>query len=256
MHSAAGEPSGRLRVHTSMNERLRSLALLGLFAWLATASCPAFAAPKSVRVTYAGYMNGMAIGVIAEHFEMEGTAYRISSDTRPMGLAAFLQRQPLRLVSRGLVTREGLRPDHFEARRSLNDAPQVTADFDWSQPLVTLKHGGKLESFPLQPGTQDRLSIMYQFMFMRLDRTRTLEFPMTNGRKLDRYRYRITPDVEIDTALGKLKTLHLVKEREPGESAAEVWLSPQHQHLAVKVMIVEKDGMRFEQIVQSLELRE
>ena len=237
-----------------MNER--SLVLLGLLACLTTLSCSAFATPKSVKATYGGYMNGMAIGVITEHFDVDGAAYRISSDTRPMGLAAFVQRQPLRFVSRGQVTREGLRPDHFEARRNPGDAPQVTADFDWSQPLVTLKHGGKLESFALPPGTQDRLSIMYQFMFMRLDRTRVVEFPMTNGRKLDRYRYRITSDVEIDTALGRLKTLHLVKEREPGESAAEVWLSPQHQHLAVKVVIVEKDGMRFEQTVQSLELRE
>src|SRR5688572_12935429 len=239
-----------------MNGRSRGLLLLGLLAWLATLSGGAFATPKSVKVTYGGYMNGMAIGVITEHFDVDGAGYRISSDTRPMGLAAFVQRQPLRFVSRGQVTRDGLRPEHFEARRGLNDAPQITADFDWSQPLITLKHGGKLESFPLAPGTQDRLSIMYQFMFMRLDRMRVVEFPMTNGRKLDRYRYRITQDVEIDTALGKLKTLHLVKEREPGESAAEVWLSPQHQHLAVKIVIVEKDGMRFEQIVQSLELRE
>src|SRR5687767_7870746 len=208
-----------------MKERFVSLALLGLLAWLATASCAVFATPKSVKLTYGGYMNGMAIGVITEHFDIDGGAYRISSDTRPIGLAAFVQRQPLRFVSRGQVTREGLRPDHFEARRNPNDAPQITAEFDWSQPLVTLKHGGKLESFALPPGTQDRLSIMYQFMFMRLDRIRVVEFPMTNGRKLDRYRYRITPDVEIDTALGKLKTLHLVKEREPGDNAAEVWLS-------------------------------
>lgn len=239
-----------------MNERLRRVVLIGLLAGLATLSCAAFATPKSVRVTYAGYMNGMAIGVITEHFDVDGAAYRITSDTRPTGLAAFVQRQPLRFVSRGQVTRDGLRPDHFEARRNPNDAPQITADFDWSQPLVTLKHGGKLESFALPSGTQDRLSIMYQFMFMRLDRMRVIEFPMTNGRKLDRYRYRITPDVEIDTALGKLKTLHLVKEREPGESTAEVWLSPQHQHLAVKLVIVEKDGVRFEQIVHSLELRD
>lgn len=237
-----------------MNAHSRWPVLLGLIAWLAAAS--AFAAPKSIKVTYGGYMNGMAIGVITEHFDVEGAAYRISSETRPIGLAAFVQRQPLRFSSRGHVTREGLRPVHFEARRNPGEAPQVTADFDWSLSQLTLRHSGKVESFPLSPGTQDRLSIMYQFMFMRLNRTRMVEFPMTNGRKLDRYRYRITPDVELDTALGKLRTLHLVKERDPGDSAAEVWLSPQHQHLAVKLMIVEKDGMRFEQVVQSVELRD
>src|SRR4029077_12485032 len=107
------------------------------------------------------------------------------SATKPVGLATFLQRQPLRFVSHGQVTREGLKPDHFEARRSPSEAPQVTAEFDWSHPQLTLRHSGKVESFTLAPGTQDRLSVMYQFMFISPGRLRVLEFPMTNGRKLD-----------------------------------------------------------------------
>jgi hypothetical protein len=35
-----------------------------------------------------------------------------------------------------------------------------------------------------------------------------------------------------------------------------VWLSTQHQLLPVKMLIVEKDGVRFEQVIQSLELRD
>lgn len=239
-----------------MNARSRELAPLVLLALLAAASGTACATPKSIKATYGGYMNGMAIGTITEHFEADGSSYRIASETRPIGLAVLLQRQPLRFESRGHVTREGLRPVYFEGRRSAGDAPQVAAEFDWTLPQLTLKHGGKLESFPLPPGTQDRLSVMYHFMFLRFEKTRMLEFSMTNGRKLDRYRYRMTPDVEIDTVLGRLKTLHFVKEREPGDTAAEVWISPQHQNVTVKLMIVERDGMRFEQIIQSLELRD
>ena len=62
-------------------------------------------------------------------------------------------------------------------------------------------------------------------MFFRSSASEFVEFPMTNGRKLDRYRYQVTPDVEIDTPIGRLKTLHLVKQREGNESAAEVWLA-------------------------------
>ena len=97
---------------------------------------------------------------------------------------------------------------------------------------------------------------MYQFMFMPLEKSRQVEFAMTNGRKLDRYRYRITPDVELDTPIGRVKTLHLVKQRDPGDTTTEVWLSTQHQLLPVKMLIVEKDGVRFEQVIQSLELRD
>jgi hypothetical protein len=173
-----------------------------------------------------------------------------------MGLAALIQRQPLRFTSSGLVNRNGLRPLQFEARRTAADPPQVSAEFDWPHAQVVLKHGGKTEVLALPQGTQDRLSVMYQFMYLAPERVRQLEFPMTNGRKLDRYRYRATPDVEIDTGLGRLKTVHLVKQREPGDTVNEVWLSPQHQYLPVKMLVVERDGVRLEQIVQSVELRD
>ena len=212
--------------------------------------------PKAVKATYGAYMNGMAIGAIMEQFEADGGTYRIVSETRPMGLATFLQRQPLRFFSKGELTREGLRPTQFEGRRNPNDPPQVAADFDWAQGLLQLKYNGKVESMPLTAGAQDRLSIMYQFMFVHPDKARQVEFWMTNGRKFDLYRYRLNPDVELDTALGRLKTLHFVKQREPGESHAEVWVSTQHQNVPVKVVIVEKDGMRYEQLIHSLEIRD
>lgn len=232
------------------------LALAALGAALAFASGAAAASPKSVRATYHGYMNGMSIGVISEHFESERAGYRIVSETKPVGLAIFVQRQPLRFESRGQVTREGLRPLHFEGRRSAGEAPQVAADFDWPAGQLTLKHHGKTESMPLPAGTQDRLSIMYQFMYMPLERARVVEFPMTNGRKLDRYRYRANGEVELETPLGRLKTVHLVKERDPGGSTTELWLSPAHRYFPVKLVIVEKDGVRYEQVIQSLEQRD
>lgn len=239
-----------------MNRVTLNAAGIALAFFLALAAPLASCAPKSVRATYNGFMNGMAIGVISEQFESDGANYRIVSDTKPMGLAAFVQRQPLRFSSTGQVGRDGLRPVRFEGRRTAGDSPQVAADFDWGQNQIVLKHHGKTEPFALAAGTQDRLSVMYQFMYLPPERLRVLDFSMTNGRKVDRYRYRATPDVEIDTGLGRLKTVHLVKQREPGDTVTEVWLSPQHQNLPVKMLIVEKDGMRFEQVIQNLEIRD
>ena len=237
-----------------MKARIPYAAILALLCLAAAAA--AQAAPRSVRVSYNATMNGMAIGTISEQFESDGKTYRIVSDTKPQGLAALIQRQPLRFTSSGQLGRDGLRPAQFDGRRSAGEAPQVSAEFDWPQKQLTLKHQGKIESFPLPPGTQDRLSVMYQFMFLTPERIRQLDFPMTNGRKIDRYHYRATDDVEIDTGVGRLKTVHLVKQREPGDTVTEVWISPQHQNLPVKMLIVEKDGVRFEQIIQNVEVRD
>ncbi|HEV7394552.1 MAG TPA: DUF3108 domain-containing protein [Burkholderiales bacterium] len=216
----------------------------------------ALGAPKTVKANYNAFMNGLSIGTINEQFEADAGRYRIVSDTKPLGLAALIQRQPLRFSSVGRVAREGLLPKQFEARRTPTDEPEVTAEFNWEQAQLMLKHDGKTESLSLPAATQDRLSVMYQFMYLPLEKSRELHVPMTNGRKLDSYRYRITRDVEVETGIGRLKTVHLVKIRDPGDPANEVWLSPQHHYFPVKMTIVERDGVRFEQIIQSLEVRD
>ena len=223
---------------------------------LALSATFAAAAPRSVKASYNAFMNGMPIGTIAEHFESDGNSYRIVSETKPSGLAALIQRNPLRFTSAGQVARDGLRPAQFEGRRNAGDNPQVSAHFDWTQRQLVLKNNGKTEAHALPPGTQDRLSVMYQFMYLAPERIRQLEFPMTNGRKLDRYRYRAVEDVEIDTGVGRLKTVHLVKQREPGDTVTEVWVSPQHQNLPVKMLIVENGGPRIEQVIQSIDVRD
>ena len=248
--------SPRRGQYDGMKKSLHAAGTITLIAWASIALGAGFPAPKAVRATYIGYMNGMTVGVITEQFESSGGTYRIVSETKPQGLAIFVQRQPLRFMSRGHVTRDGLRPAHFEARRSASDPPQVRADFEWSNAQLVLKHNGKVETLPVTPGTQDRLSVMYQFLFMQPEKSRRLEFAMTNGRKLDTYRYLVTPEVEIETPLGRVKTLHLIKQRDPGDTVTEVWLSAAHQYFPVKMLIVEKDGMRYEQVIQSLEFRD
>ena len=60
---------------------------------------------------------------------------------------------------------------------------------------------------------------------------------------------------EIETSLGRLTTMHLAKLHDPGETETEVWLSPAHSHLPVKMRVIESDGARYEQTITRLEVR-
>ena len=231
---------------------LRAAVAIGAGLIAVTAS----AMPRTVKASYQGFMNGIPIGVISETFESDGQKYRIDSDTKATGIASLFQRQPLRLSSTGQVTRDGLKPLQFEGRRATEETPQVSATFDWAAGKLHLKHDGKNETHPIPAVAQDRLSIMYQLMFWPIRRMEQIEFALTNGRKVDHYRYKVTGDVELTTPLGKIKTLHLVKQHAPGETGTEIWLSPQHQYFPVKMIYIEKDGVRFEQLIRSLEIRD
>ena len=202
------------------------------------------------------YRNGLHIAVMNESFEAKDGGYRLASETRAIGLFALFERQPLRFTSSGRLTDAGLQPQRLEGRRGDADPRQVRAEFDWHAGRLTIVHEGRTDTVALPPGTQDRLSLMYQFMFLAPEKLQRLEFTMTNGRKLDRYRYTASPGVEIDTPLGRMTTLHLVKQHRPDESGTEIWLSPQHRYLPVRVLVQEEDGTRYEQFITRLEIRD
>lgn len=223
-------------------------------ALLALVSAAVLAQPSSVELHYDVTLNGARIAAVGERFEIRGNAYHVESESRAVGLLALVQKNPLRLVSSGTVTAGGLRPDRFDGARGANDARRVAAEFDWTGARLTLFHDGRTDEMALPPGTQDRLSVMYQFMFSDLTRRTHIEFAMTNGRKLDRYRYAVVPDVTLDTALGRIGTIHLIKQREAGDTATEIWLAPQYGHLPMKVLVVENDGSRYEQHVTSVSI--
>ena len=233
--------------------RMLASLLLALALPVSAALPPA---PQSIIAGYNMFRNGLHIATMSESFESKDGEYRLVSETRAVGVAALIQKQSLLFTSQGRLSETGLQPQHFEGKRSETDPRQVRGDFDWQAGSLTISHDGKTDTLPLAPGTQDRLSVLYQFMFLAPDRLQRLEFDMTNGRKLDRYRYTVTPNVEIDTPLGRISTLHLIKQHRPDESATEVWLSPQHRFLPVRVMIQEENGVRYEQFITRLEIQE
>lgn len=236
----------------SFKSLIGALSCAGL---LAQAAFAAASAPQQVIAHYNLSMNGAPVAVMQESFAVRDKAYEAVSETQAIGLFALVQRRPARATSSGAVDSAGLRPKTFDGARGAADARRVHAEFDWTAGTLTMSHDGQTASAQLPAGTQDRLSVMYQFLFLDQARLKDLSFAMTNGRKLDQYRYSVGPDSEIDTPLGRMAVVHLVKQHAAGETATEIWLAREHRLMPVKMRIVEDDGKRYEQIITRLEIR-
>lgn len=231
-------------------------------AWLTAAllgvaiSCAAATpAPQTISAGYDLFRNGLHIATMSETFEARDGGYRITRDSEAVGLLALFLREPLRVVSSGRLTASGLQPQFFEGKRHDADPRRARADFDWPAMQLTLTRDGRTDTLKLPPATQDLLSTMYQFMFIELEQLQRFELSMTNGRKLDHYLYTVQAGVEIDTPIGRMTTIHLVKQHRPDESGTEIWIAPQHRNLPVKMLILEEDGARYEQVITKLEIK-
>jgi hypothetical protein len=224
-----------------------------VFAWLALcASLTAFAAPPaSIHAVYDVYMDSIKVGEIEEVYAREGDRYTLTSTTTPVGLLALFKPEKVFVRSSGLVGKNGLQPLLFSHRRENDGSKDSGAEFDWKAGKVTLTHQAQRETLELPQGTQDRLSAMYQFMFLPL-KEGALDFPMTNGHKLDDYHYAVAHGPNLDTPAGRFDTLYLDSQPKPGERRTEIWLAAQHRHLPCKMIITEANGDRLIQVLNRI----
>ena len=211
---------------------------------------PAYAVlPSSVRASYDVLKAGIKIGKIEETFTRNNDRYTLTSTTSPAGMVAIFRPGKIVIDSSGMIGAHGLQPLKFSDRREGEEHRNRSAEFDWKARRLTLIQQAQRTVVPLPDGTQDRLSAMYQFMFLSLKKTNALNFSMTNGGKLDVYKYRITPDQSVTVPLGKFKALYLASVPEAGASRTEIWLAVEHANFPYKLVVTEADGGKISQVL-------
>jgi hypothetical protein len=215
---------------------------------------PVFAAvPDHVQATYEVFSRGMKIGLIEDNYSRNKDHYTLSSTTTPLGLLAAFKPGKLFVTSSGLVDKLGLRPQRFESKREGKPDKDLNVEFNWSEQKLTLKHLEERTKLALPDGTQDRLSAMYQFMFVPLEGVNSLDFAMTNGSKLDNYHYAIGAHEKLDTPAGQFDSIYLDNQGKAGENRTEIWLCSEQQ-LPCKMIITEANGDQYTQILSELKI--
>jgi hypothetical protein len=227
-----------------------------LFALL-LAAAPAWALPTDITAQY--QLAHKAFGVIGrvdESFQRRGNTYTLRSVTRSEGALKVLFDDQVILESSGQVNANGLQPMRFAQRRASSDKHTVGATFDWDRGIMLSTQGEKTKEIPLPPQTQDRISVMYQFMNLSAVGTGAVTFNMSNGRKVDQYTYRFVEQERVETPAGPFETLHYERvTTDPKESHADVWLAKDRYMIPVRVVFDDPKGLRLEQTLVALEVR-
>lgn len=210
--------------------------------------------PGSVQATYDVYKNGVRVGKMEETYTRNGNRYTLSSVTTPADLLAIFKPGKIFSHSNGLIGKQGLQPLTFSHRRERDAKKNSQAEFDWKTKQLALTHQGQRTTTALPDGTQDRLSAMYQFMFLALKPETTLAFSMTNGNKLDSYLYAVSAGGQLKTPAGEFNTLYLDNQAPAGEHRTEIWLAVQQGNLPCKMILTDSKGDQLTQVLGKLAL--
>jgi hypothetical protein len=141
--------------------------------------------------------------------------------------------------SEGVISKQGLMPGSYSDQTTSEPSKTQSARFDWSAGVLQLSSTQNNQIVNLDMGTQDSLSVMYQFMFSPPLQNTTVT--MTDGLSFGSQNYAFLGDISITTKLGELKTSHLLISGY-GKEKTELWLGLDYQYLPVKIRKTDKNG--------------
>ncbi|MDH4172229.1 MAG: DUF3108 domain-containing protein [Betaproteobacteria bacterium] len=213
---------------------------------LATALSLAAAAqaspPARVEITYDVLHNGGPLATVTHVLEHDARSYRLTETWQGSGLLALLG-SVLR-TSRGKVTAGGLRPLEYEDQRPRRDTAR--AQFAWDDGILTQQFRDGPQARPLPPNAQDRLSFLFAAAF-HAPGAGPIEYHVADGKGVSHYVFDVAGREPLALPAGDFDALRLVKRDDDGRST-QIWLDAGRCYLPLRVLVVQKDGARVDQV--------
>jgi hypothetical protein len=200
--------------------------------------------PSSLEVTYELQRNGSAIADVVERLHYSRGNYTLTETWKGRGIYALLG--SARRVSRGTVVGNVLRPIEFFDERT--GRATAHAWFDWKANVLTLQYKDNRKSEPLHRDGQDRLSFLLALSLVP-GNAKTVSYHITDGKGISHHRYRVVGAERIRTPAGEFDTVRVARIEEPNEKdSAELWLAAELGYIPVRLLDIEGDGARYEQL--------
>lgn len=213
---------------------------------LVEAAPPLNQLPRLITIEYRARY-GLASGKQTLVWVNEGDRYTITSVVSARGLANLVFSGQLVQTSRGRLTPQGLQPEEFWDQRG---SKRSQSRFDYGTHTIHTDSNKGPRTAVLPAGVQDAQSLLFQIALTAPPATES-ERAVFNGKKVRTYRYRVSGEETLDTPLGALRTLHLVRQADSDAERFEIWLAVDHAYLPVKLS-TEISGYDAELMVESL----
>lgn len=212
-----------------------------LFLLISAAALAQAGPPARIEIAYEMTRNGMAMAETMEQLEHSAGRYQLVETWSGKGLFALMG--TIKRTSRGEITADGSRPLEFTDARTGRETAR--AWFNWEAKTLTMQFRDPPSVEPLPPNAQDRLSFLLALSFLP-GKADSMTFSIYDGRGQSRHEYRVGGRERLKTPAGEFDTV-VVTRNTAGETA-QIWLAAALGHLPVRLLVVQKDGTRLDQV--------
>ena len=205
---------------------------------LSLASAALAAPPQHVEITYELARNDLVLADVSYRLEHDGRTYDLTETTKGRGFLSL--RGEIVRYSQGTIAADGLRPRTYEDRRTGRDTQRV--QFDPAAKTQTL-------------AGQDRLSMFWTFAFAPLTEGKA-KLIATDNKGATNFVFQAAGRERVKTPAGEFDALKIVKVRDgPEDKATEVWFAVDRQYIPIRLLVIEKDGTRLDQLAVKISTR-
>ena len=215
--------------------------------------------PRRGRISYSLFYGEerLPVGTVVQSWEAEADTYLLASVAESTGLVELLWPQRLHYVSRGKISRHGMRPESFSASRTRRGRNEVAqARFDWSAGSLSYGYAHDPRSAPLPADAQDFMSFIFHYVLAPPVPGR-YRVPITTGSRFDVHEIEVSAEQSIETPLGMLRALPVRQLPRAREGSIEIWLAADYRYLPVRIRHFDRNGnLTGEQMVNEIRVSE
>lgn len=216
--------------------------------WLANAKF-VFPAPSKLLYDVIGESKGIRYSADGELvWQHDGANYKMNLDIRHVLLGSRSQN------SIGQLSAQGVQPKRFGDKYK----QEVAAHFERDKGLVVFSANSTPQV--LQPGAQDRLSLFVQLGALLAGTPelrqagQQIPFQVVAAKSSDQWAFQVDKEEVLSLPIGQLNTWKISRmPLKNYDQTAEIWLSPAHGYLPVKVRIAQTNGDVLEQQLRKVQ---
>ncbi len=219
------------------------------WCWLliSVAAAAAHAAPPArVEIAYEIARNGSTVAEVVHRMQHNGRIYQLTEIWKGRGI--FALRGSAKRSSRGIVSPAGLKPLEFLDERTGRNTAR--ANFDWEAKRLTMQYRGEPRNEPLPARAHDRLAYLFDFAFAPPRPGSEITFDLMDGRGQSRHVYSVNGRERLKTPAGEFDTIRV--EKRTADELAQIWLAAELSHLPLRILVVHKDGTRYDQVATKI----
>lgn len=229
--------------NSTLNHVIRTLSLLLLGLSVVHSS---FAEPTPFRAVYKANYKGLPVSAVGirELKLLESGEYLLSSSAKSF-LVTVTEQSLFRFEEAQLV------PLEYQYKRSgIGKNRKILLTFDWSAGKVADAADGW--EIDITDGILDKL--LYQFKMrgdleeaaLKNESWPDMSYQIADSGRLKTYDFKVTDEEEIQTPVGKIKTVKVIRVRRSDDRNTTFWLAPAYEFMLIRLQQTGKKGRGFE----------